>query len=783
MWAERQYVRGEQLQFAFFTSMAFDLTVTSLFLPLTTGGTLVVYREPEGPADTSLVDVIQENTAEFIKLTPSHLSILKELDSTGSRLRRMVVGGEDFQTHLARRIQEQFGDTLEVYNEYGPTEAVVGCMIHRFAPHHDTAISVPIGGPADHVELYVLNEALLPVPEGTVGELFIAREGLARGYCNREDLTAERFVSSPFKAGQRLYRSGDAVRFVRPGVLDYLGRLDRQVKIAGHRIELGEVESVLSGIDGIDQCVVALQHKRVRERKQQPELQCVRCGLSSTYPGIGFDSDRVCSICRSYEEIREAAQAYFKPMEELEAIFKKAQARNIGAPSSSSSYDCMALLSGGKDSTYALCRLVDMGLKVYAFTLDNGYISDEAKANIGRVVKTLSVDHEFATTPAMNAIFRDSLVRFSNVCNGCFKTVYTLSMQRAAKLGIPIIVTGLSRGQFFETRLTEELFRGDRFSPEDVDAAVLAARRSYHAQEDEVSRSLDVSLFQNPRIFEEIRFVDFYRYCDINLEDMLSYLENRVPWIRPSDTGRSTNCRINDVGIYIHQKERGHHNYALPYSWDVRMGHKNRKEALEELNDELDLASIQSMLAEIGYNEDRLSRHQMRDEKLVAYCVSAKPQDESKLRAALAARLPEASIPTVFVEVDEIPLTTNGKVDYAALPDSENLDSRSAEDASGGEPPQGPVEEQIAEIWGEFLGVDSPGTVDSFFRLGGTSLGAMNVMLAICRTFEVNLPLQTIFQTPTIRELATLVEAAILEEVAGLSDEEAELLAREAQQG
>ena len=90
------------------------------------------------------------------------------------------------------------------------------------------------------------------------------------------------------------------------------------------------------------------------------------------------------------------------------------------------------LLSGGKDSTYALCRLVDMGLRVYAFTLDNGYISEQAKDNIRRVVAALGVEHEFATTPAMNAIFRDSLTRFSNVCNGCFKTIYTLACSAPA---------------------------------------------------------------------------------------------------------------------------------------------------------------------------------------------------------------------------------------------------------------------------------------------------------------------------------------------------------------
>ncbi len=124
----------------------------------------------------------------------------------------------------------------------------------------------------------------------------------------------------------------------------------------------------------------------------------------------------------------------------------------------------------------------------------------------------------------MNAIFRDSLARFSNVCNGCFKTIYTLGMLRARDLGIPIVVTGLSRGQMFETRLSEEMFRDGRFRPDEVDAAVLAARKVYHRVPDEVSRTLDVRAFQDDRIFEQVQFVDFYRYCDVGMDEMLDYL-------------------------------------------------------------------------------------------------------------------------------------------------------------------------------------------------------------------------------------------------------------------
>ena len=146
-----QYVRGDRLTFPLFTSLAFDLTVTSLFLPLITGGTLEIYPEPDGPVDTALMDVVRANAVDFIKLTPSHLSLLARIGLEGSRIRRMVVGGENLATRLAAAISTQLHDRVEIYNEYGPTEAVVGCVAHRYDPAADTGASVPIGAPADHV--------------------------------------------------------------------------------------------------------------------------------------------------------------------------------------------------------------------------------------------------------------------------------------------------------------------------------------------------------------------------------------------------------------------------------------------------------------------------------------------------------------------------------------------------------------------------------------------------------------------------------------------------------
>jgi len=253
-WACKHYIADRDEVFALYSSISFDLTVTSLFAPLANGNSVQVYKD-DG-SDFVLHRIAKDNKAHIVKLTPAHLSLLRETDLSGSSIRRLIVGGEDLKTGLARAVHRGSDGRIALFNEYGPTEATVGCMIHRFDDALDVGASVPIGRPADNVRLYVLDDRLKPLPIGTIGELYVSGDGVALGYANRPDLTKARFLPDPFSPGLTMYRTGDLARYRPDGVLEYHGRVDHQVKIRGFRIEPGEIESRLTGHPDVSDCAV-----------------------------------------------------------------------------------------------------------------------------------------------------------------------------------------------------------------------------------------------------------------------------------------------------------------------------------------------------------------------------------------------------------------------------------------------------------------------------------------------------------------------------------------------
>jgi amino acid adenylation domain-containing protein len=237
------------------TPFSFDVSVWEFLWPLLAGARLVVAR-PDGHRDPAyLAGLIQAEGVTTLHFVPSMLAAFTEAVELGrlSSLRRVVCSGEALPGDLARRFLAAVPG-CGLFNLYGPTEAAID-VSHWTCRADDENAMVPIGRPVANTQLYVLDQHAQPVPVGVPGELYIGGVQVAEGYLNRPELTERHFVANPWHGG-RLYRTGDLARWRRDGVIEFLGRLDHQIKLRGFRIELGEVEAAVRAVDGVRDAVV-----------------------------------------------------------------------------------------------------------------------------------------------------------------------------------------------------------------------------------------------------------------------------------------------------------------------------------------------------------------------------------------------------------------------------------------------------------------------------------------------------------------------------------------------
>ncbi|MBV9110545.1 MAG: amino acid adenylation domain-containing protein, partial [Gemmatimonadetes bacterium] len=293
VWMQAQFGIGADDVVLQKTPFGFDVSVWEFFWPLQQGATLVIAR-PDGHRDPAyLRDVIEREGVTTLHFVPSMLQPFVEAVEPGrcASLRHVVCSGEALPPALVARFHERFAGPVVLTNLYGPTEAAVDVSCWT-CPRDGAGDVVPIGRPVWNTALYVLDAGLKPVPVGTPGELYIGGVQVARGYQGRAAMTAERFVPDPFSAerGARLYRTGDRARWRTDGAIEYLGRLDFQVKVRGFRIELGEIEAALRQASGVRDCTVIAREDRTGDPRLvayvvgDAEAEALRDRLRRTLP-------------------------------------------------------------------------------------------------------------------------------------------------------------------------------------------------------------------------------------------------------------------------------------------------------------------------------------------------------------------------------------------------------------------------------------------------------------------------------------------------------------------
>jgi amino acid adenylation domain-containing protein len=332
------------------TSISFDISVLELFWTLTRGFQVVIHGD-EGVQ--TIPEEIRKHGVTHLQSTPSLARMIAVnpdgLASLG-RLKKLFLGGEALPPSLVRQLRQVFSG--EMYNMYGPTETTIWSTTFPIGEESD---SISIGKPIVNTQVYVLDAELRPVAAGKAGDLFIGGDGVVRGYWQRPELTAEKFLADPFRPGNRMYRTGDVARFPPDGNLEFLGRADFQVKLRGFRIEFGEIEAALEQQAGVSHAVVVAREFKPEDKrlvayvvpKPGPALKTadLRAALASTLPEymvpsmfVSLDSlpltangkiDRNALPMPSALE-EESGAASESPRNELESVIAQAWKETLG---------------------------------------------------------------------------------------------------------------------------------------------------------------------------------------------------------------------------------------------------------------------------------------------------------------------------------------------------------------------------------------------------------------------------------------------------------------------
>ena len=341
---------------------------------------------------------------------------------------------------------------------------------------------------------------------------------------------------------------------------------------------------------------------------------CKKCILTSNIPKISFDVNGVCNFCNQY--IKEEL-----PLKKNYDVLKEEFVRLIKT-NSRYSYDCICLYSGGKDSTYMLYNLVKKyKLRVLAFTLDHGFLSEEAFLNIRKVVAKLGVDSIIyrPSQDLANALFKTGIFSYNNltasrelafimghVCWPCFVLIAMSSIKFAVEKQIPNLIIGTTPGQIRQKNLDLVSKYNDLV---DVYKTMIAPMLKLLKNTDDSHyiRSIDIPFIKKLEVLK-VRLVSFYEYNKYDEKTVIKTVEDEFNWARPSDTDScSSNCLLNSLGIEIHRRKYGISPYTIPLARDIREGLLDREEALKTVNAGLDIELVKRIAQNLGIDMEKIS--------------------------------------------------------------------------------------------------------------------------------------------------------------------------------
>jgi amino acid adenylation domain-containing protein/FkbM family methyltransferase len=715
------YVRAvcERLRFepgmrhATVSTIAADLGNTVIFPALATGGCLHVIAQERVESQVLLSEYFRRERIEVLKIVPSHLAALQtgEHPEYVMPRARLILGGEASRLDWIERLRA-LSPGCEIHNHYGPTETTVGVLTYPVGPElpRTPTGTLPLGTPLAGARVYMLDAAGAPVPVGERGELYIGGSGVGRGYLNRPELTAEKFVPDPFTPGTpgRLYRTGDLARELPDGTLEFCGRVDDQVKLHGYRIELGEIEGILREHPGVRDAVVRLSEDEAGAKRL-----------------VAYVVPR-----RPQQPLWASKTVYVLP---------------DGSP-------VAHLNKNETDYIYNEIFVLQAYLR-HGITIRDGDCIVDAGANIGlftvfasRLAQNLRIV-SFEPNPAAFACLKSNAEAWGSAVQ-CLP----LGLSSENKSADLTFFEGLSllSGFYADAATEREVVKNYVFNqepdaqPGERFAAEVGALIDSRLQ----ARTISAQLRTLSSVIAE-QGLDRIDLLKVNVEKSeLDVLRGLAAEDWP---------KIRQLVIEVDRQDNLAPITALLEEHGFRVSVEQ-----DPLLRKTDLCYVYGIRrsSESEAREGRVTGRRASDPFVpVAIPPDGKVLAPATLRAHLKARVPQYMVPGVFVLLDTLPLTANGKVDRQALPEIASDDLPKTSSADGGRPFT-ETEKALAAIWTELLKVERVGIDDDFFDLGGHSLLAIKAVSRIRDVFAVDLQTHTLFEHSTLGALAKVLAEA-----------------------
>jgi amino acid adenylation domain-containing protein len=730
-----------------FASLSFDAAVAELVMALAAGASLHLARAEVLASAPDLLRLLREERITTVTLPPSLLAVLPPQDLPD--LQVVCSAGESCSPDIVRR----WGPGRLFLNGYGPTETTVAASYWAWRGGAAVPEVIPLGPPIDGVQMHLLDEAMQPVPPGTAGEIYIAGAGVARGYRKRPGLTVERFVPDPFSTvpGARLYRTGDRAIRNADGELHFLGRVDQQVKLRGYRIELGEVETVLGKHPAVREAVATVREDVPGERRLVAYVVGRERPPVEVWPSVAefFVYDELLYFSMANDERRnEAYRAALrqhvrgKTVVEIGTGGSAILARFCAEAGARKVYGIELL-----EESYRKARATILALGLEGrITLIHGdatkvQLPEPADVCVSEIVgaiggsegaAVLLNDAQRFLRPGGVMVPRRSLTRIAGVClpdevraSPAFTPTSGSYVDKIfTQVGYPFDLRVCLKGLDYDDLLSESgTFEDLDFSGpvklEDRDALWLRVIRPGRLDGFLVWLTLDtgagepLDILEHEHCWLPVYFPVFEPGVMVAPGDVLE-----------AEVSRSL-CR-NRLNPDYRVRGRLLRHGAEPMVFDYHSYHFKE-----------------------GFRQSPFYERLFPDGQPAVRETPGRGISGPDLRTYLHRFFPDYMTPSAFVFLSRLPTTPNGKIDRKNLP---------APRRPGVGPdfvsPRTPVEERIADVWGEVLGVRKVGALDDFFLLGGDSLSATRVLSRLRQDFGVDISLPGLFRSATVAELA-----------------------------